>query len=75
VLEGGGQAKIEFQNDGSLAHNLRVEENGADIGGTPTFQGGETKTATVQLRTGDYTFICTVGDHANRGMTGKITVK
>jgi plastocyanin len=75
VLDGGGGTKFEFQNDGALAHNLRIEQDGADIGGTPTFQGGDTKTATVPLQTGNYELICTVGDHASRGMTGKLTVK
>jgi plastocyanin len=75
VIQGGGATKFEFQNDGSLAHNLRVEREGSDIGGTPTFQGGETKAATVQLQPGEYTLVCTVGDHANLGMQAKLTVK
>jgi plastocyanin len=75
VVEGGGGTKFEFENTGALAHNLRVTQNGSDIGGTPTFQGGQTKTATVSLQPGDYEFVCTVGDHESRGMIGKLTVK
>ena len=75
VVQGGGTTKFELENKGSLAHNLRVMENGADIGGTPTFQGGETKSANVALRTGEYTLVCTVGDHANLGMTAQLIVK
>jgi plastocyanin len=75
VTGGGGPTQIEFENAGSLAHNLRVEKGGADVGGTDTFQGGETKTANVDLQPGVYTIVCTVGDHAQLGMKGKLTVK
>lgn len=76
VVEGGGGAtRLEFENGGALAHNLRLEQSGSDIGGSPTFQGGETKTSTVDLKPGEYELICTVGDHASMGMTGKLTVK
>ena len=63
------------QNDGSLAHDLRIEKDSEDIGGTPIFTGGETKSAKVTLAPGDYEFLCTVGDHADRGMKGKLTVR
>lgn len=75
VEGGGGPTKLEFENGGSLAHNLRISQNGTDIGGSPTFQGGETKDATVDLKPGEYEILCTVGDHANLGMKGKLTVK
>ncbi len=72
---GGGPTTIEFENAGSLAHNLRLEKGGEDVGGSPTFQGGETKSANVDLQPGEYEMICTVGDHADLGMKGKLTVK
>jgi plastocyanin len=75
VEGGGGPTKIEFENDGSLAHNLRLMKDGQEVGGSPTFQGGETKSATVDLRPGTYEMLCTVGDHAQLGMKGKLTVK
>ena len=75
VEGGGGPTKVEFENDGSLAHNLRITKNGSDVGGSPTFQGGETKTATVDLAPGEYELLCTVGDHASLGMRAKLTVK
>lgn len=70
-----GALAIKFENAGSLAHNLRVFRDGEDIGGTPTFTGGETKTATIDLEPGEYEMICTVGDHADLGMKGKLTVR
>jgi plastocyanin len=75
VVQGGGATKFELENKGALAHNLRIMENGADVGGTPTFQGGETKSANVSLRNGEYELVCTVGDHANLGMTAQLIVK
>ncbi len=75
VEGGGGKVTIELKNDGALAHNLIVEQDGNEIGGTPTFQGGETKSGDVDLQPGDYEFICSVGDHADRGMKGKLVVK
>lgn len=72
---GGGPTTIEFENTGSLAHNLRVEKGGQDVGGTNTFTGGESESVSVDLQPGDYEMICTVGDHADLGMKGKLTVR
>ena len=75
VEGGGGRVKISLENAGSLAHNLRILKGGDDVGGTPTFTGGETKSADVDLQPGEYEMICTVGDHADLGMKGKLTVR
>jgi plastocyanin len=75
VTGGGGPLKITLDNKGSLAHNLKVEKDGSEIGGTPTFASGESQSGTVKLAPGSYTFICTVGNHADLGMKGKLTVK
>lgn len=75
VEGGGGRIPVEFENAGSLAHNVRVFRDGSDVGGSTTFAGGETKTTTVELQPGEYELICTVGDHADLGMTGKLTVR
>ena len=75
VLTGGGELTVELDNQGTLAHNLRVLDGGKDIGGTPTFVGGEPRTGTVSVVPGEYEILCTVGDHAALGMKGKLTVK
>jgi plastocyanin len=75
VEGGGGDVNISLENAGSLAHNLRLLRGGSDVGGTPTFTGGETKAAKVKLEPGEYEMICTVGDHADLGMKGKLTVR
>ena len=75
VLSGGGKLTIELDNQGTLAHNLRVLDGGKDIGGTPTFAGGEPRSGSLNLKPGDYEILCTVGDHAELGMKGKLEVK
>jgi plastocyanin len=52
-----------------------VFDGATDIGGTPTFAGGEPRTGTVQVEPGEYELLCTVGDHAALGMKGKLTVR
>jgi len=75
VLTGGGKLTVELDNQGTLAHNLRVFDGGTDIGGTPTFAGGEPRTGTVEVEPGQYEILCTVGDHADLGMKGKLEVR
>jgi plastocyanin len=76
VVDGGPQApEITLENEGSLAHNLRVLDGDEEIGGTPTFAGGETRSTTVELDPGAYRFVCTVGNHEELGMVGDLEVR
>jgi len=70
-----GELTISLKNEGALAHNLKVFDDGEEVGGTPTFQGGETRTGSVSLVEGEYELICTVGNHEQLGMTGKLEVR
>jgi plastocyanin len=70
-----GELTISLKNEGALAHNLRVVRGDDEVGGTPTFQGGETKAGTVTVEPGTYELVCTVGNHADLGMTGKLEVR
>lgn len=74
---GGKQARltIALKNDGALAHNLRVLSGASELGGTPTFQGGETRSGEVTLKPGSYQMVCTVGNHEQLGMKGRIEVR
>ncbi len=72
---GGASVQIRLKNQGALAHNVRVFEDGREVGGTPTFEGGTTRSTALSLKPGDYRFVCTVGNHAERGMVGELTVR
>jgi len=74
VVRGAGTVRLTLANKGSLAHNIKVEKDGRVVGGTPAFPAGETRSATVRLARGTYDFLCTVGDHAELGMKGKLKV-
>jgi plastocyanin len=66
--------RFVLRNNGSLAHDLHVQKDGKDLGGTPIFAPGKTESGEATLGPGTYEFICTVGDHAGLGMRGKLTV-
>jgi plastocyanin len=74
VVQGAGSLRLTLDNKGTLAHNIKVEKDGQVIGGTPAFPAGETRSAIVRLASGTYDFVCTVGDHAELGMKGKLKV-
>jgi plastocyanin len=66
--------RFVLRNNGALAHDLHVERDGEDLGGTPIFGPGKTESGQAMLSPGTYQFICTVGDHADLGMKGTLTV-
>jgi plastocyanin len=71
-----GTVTISFTNSSPLAHNLTVQQgtSGAVVAATPTFMGG-TKTLTLKLKAGTYTFYCSVPGHRAAGMQGTLTVQ
>jgi plastocyanin len=75
VVSGSGPLRIVLHNEGDLAHDIHLERDGKDVGGTPPFPGGGSRTARLTLEPGTYRLLCTVGDHAELGMTGTLKVK
>ena len=75
VTGGPAQINVALVNRGSLAHNLRLFQNDRDVGGTPTFQPGRTRSGWIKLQLGTYRMVCTVGDHEQLGMVGTLEVK
>jgi plastocyanin len=70
-----GKVSIDFTNKASLPHNVTIESSsGAQVGATPTFQGGS-KTLSVTLKPGTYKFFCSVPGHRQAGMEGTLTVQ
>jgi plastocyanin len=75
LVQGAGRLTVTLANKGSLAHNLKPVKDGRQVGGTPAFPGGQTESAVVNLEHGRYEMVCTVGDHAELGMTGELEVR
>jgi plastocyanin len=77
IVTGGSTSfELEFANEGSLAHNVRVFQGDRELGGSPTFGGGQTRAARVMLPgPGEYELVCTVGNHEELGMTGTLELR
>jgi plastocyanin len=70
----GGKVTVTFTNKAPEGHNFTIDTpGGKTVGATPTFTGGS-KTLSVTLKPGKYTFLCTVPGHAMGGMKGTLTV-
>ena len=66
---------IDFTNKSPLPHNVTIANaSGKVLGATPTFAGGS-KTLTLKLPPGTYTFYCSVPGHEAAGMKGTLTVQ
>jgi len=68
-----GKVTITLTNMSSLEHNVTVAQGSTVLGATPTFVGGS-KTLTLNLKPGSYTFYCSVPGHRQAGMEGTLTV-
>jgi plastocyanin len=70
-----GTVTIKFTNTAPVGHNFTIQQgtSGAVVGSTPTFQGGS-KTLSVKLKPGTYTYFCSVPGHRMGGMQGTLTV-
>jgi len=73
VTADAGKVTIDFANPSSVPHAVDIE--GVDGGETETVTGGDAAPITVDLKPGEYTFYCPVGDHRAEGMEGKLTVR
>jgi plastocyanin len=68
-----GEVTIDFSNQSQVPHAVDIE--GVDGGTTETVTGADAKPITVDLKPGEYTFYCPVGDHRAEGMEGKLIVR
>jgi plastocyanin len=69
-----GNVTIDFTNDSSLPHDVKLQGPGVDGEGTDTITGSSTS-VTLDLQPGEYTFYCSVDGHRAAGMEGKLVVK
>jgi plastocyanin len=69
-----GKVTIDFTNQAPVPHNFTLAtSSGTVLGATPTFSGGS-KTLTVTLKAGSYTYYCSVPGHRQAGMQGTLVV-
>lgn len=68
-----GKLTIDFSNASPVEHDVAIALGSTVAGQTPIFTGGS-KTLTVTLKPGTYTFYCTVPGHRAAGMEGTLTV-
>lgn len=66
----GHDVTISITDAGTIEHDFTIDEAGVKIAVKP----GETKSATVSLDAGTYTFYCSVPGHREAGMEGTLTV-
>jgi plastocyanin len=69
-----GKVTIDFTNDSSLPHDVKIEGNGVEDEGTDPITGSSTS-VTLDLQPGTYTFFCSVDGHRAAGMEGTLVVK
>jgi plastocyanin len=69
------QLRIVMANKGKLAHNLHLRDGDRNIAATPTFRPGEERSVSASLPAGSYSLVCTVADHEELGMVGKLEVR
>lgn len=68
-----GTVTITMANMSPVEHNVTIAQGSTVLGATPTFTGG-TRSLTLNLKPGTYTFYCSVPGHRQAGMEGKLTV-
>lgn len=68
-----GKVTIDFTNTSPIEHDVAIAQGSKVEGQTPIFTGGS-KSLTLNLKPGTYTFYCTVPGHRAAGMEGTLTV-
>jgi uncharacterized cupredoxin-like copper-binding protein len=68
-----GAVTIEMANMSPLEHDVTVAQGSTVLGATPKFMGG-TRSLTLNLKPGTYTFYCSVPGHRQAGMEGTLSV-
>jgi plastocyanin len=72
-----GNVTIDFNNPNSaLGHDVCVQDpNGTKLGCSQVVTGGKTTLDLSNLKSGSYTFYCSVDSHEAAGMKGTLTVQ
>jgi uncharacterized cupredoxin-like copper-binding protein len=72
-----GPVKFMVSNEGQNGHDMVVQDaSGTEVGRTPAFKKADgVKELDLDLKSGDYTIICDLPGHAEKGMKTTLTAK
>ena len=69
-----GPVTFAFTNRSSVPHDFNIEQDGERIDGTKVITEAE-ESLDVELEPGRYTYYCSVGNHREAGMEGRLIVE
>jgi plastocyanin len=71
-----GKIRFVVTNQGTMPHNLTVQDSSGTIAQTPNFRAAQgPQTLEVDLKPGTYTLICSLPGHAKKGQVTTLVVK
>jgi plastocyanin len=70
-----GEVTFDVVNRGRLGHNFRLRTAGGEPVAVPTLLPGRSDSESVTLSPGSYKMLCTVANHEQLGMTGRLVVR
>ena len=71
-----GRLILQVKNIGEDDHDLRIQgPSGVARAETGVVEPGDLGRISIRLAQGRYTYVCTVADHAERGMAGTLGVR
>jgi uncharacterized cupredoxin-like copper-binding protein len=66
---------LTVRNEGSTDHDLRLRQDGEDVGGTEVFGPGQREELRLNFKPGEYEMFCSVPGHEEAGMVGSFTIE
>jgi plastocyanin len=70
-----GRLTLRIADRGRLRHSFRIWGGGETPVRVATIFPGDEAVRTADLRPGEYRMVCTVSNHAELGMTGRLVVR
>lgn len=71
-----GNITISLTNDSSVEHDVAVSDSSDEqLGKSDAITGSSTSLELTDVKSGDYTFFCTLPGHEAAGMKGDLTVR
>jgi uncharacterized cupredoxin-like copper-binding protein len=75
VVVPSGRVTLRIADRGRLRHSFRLQGADGEPVALRTIFPGEEKARTADLAPGEYRMVCTVSNHAELGMTGRLVVR